>query len=187
MRKITTLREEKFLRCWWRGEEGGGGRDRERELRPFPTLFFSPSIRSPFSPLLAQSLSPPPDTVPTIRIFFSRHQTRSTIVFHKFQPDHDPTNTLSHLFRGYVFSGKRKARHRCWWFPPTRPRVSRSIVSTYSRQRTNQPPYDLVLPSDCFLRSYSPECDSLFSFFLFFFFFNLFDGKVRSRSNLDRV
>lgn len=112
--------------------------ERERELRPFPTLFFSPSIRSPFSPLFAQSLPPPPDTVPTIRIFFSRHQTRSTIVFHKFQPDHDPTNTLSHLFRGYVFSGKRKARHRCWWFPPTRPRVSRSIVSTYSRQRTNR-------------------------------------------------
>lgn len=172
MRKITTLREERFLRCWWRGErQRDGGREGAPPVFNSILLLAFPSL-----PLLPK-LVPSPNTVPTIRIFFSRHQTRSTIVFHKFQPDHDPTNTLSHLFRGYVFSGNGKLGIGVGGF---RQRGLVCLAPLFLRiLAKHEPPAHLTTS---FTRPTLRALPSFLSLFFFFFFFlNLSDGEIRCR------
>lgn len=172
MRKITTLREERFLRCWWRGErQRDGGREGAPPVFNSILLLAFPSL--PLHPKLV----PSPNTVPTIRIFFSRHQTRSTIVFHKFQPDHDPTNTLSHLFRGYVFSGNGKLGIGVGGF---RQRGLVCLAPLFLRiLAKHEPPAHLTTS---FSRPTLRALPSFLSLFFFFFFFlNLSDGEIRCR------
>lgn len=125
---------------------------------------------------LLPKLVPSPNTVPTIRIFFSRHQTRSTIVFHKFQPDHDPTNTLSHLFRGYVFSGNGKLGIGVGGF---RQRGLVCLAPLFLRiLAKHEPPAHLTTS---FSRPTLRALPSFLSLFFFFFFLNLSDGEIRCR------